>query len=213
MAERIVLFDLDGTLTDSGEGITKCVKLALDHFGIPVDSLDSLRYFVGPPLRDSFLKAGVPEAKIEEAIAIYRSRYTNVGLFENIPYPGIRELLEKLTAQGFRLFVATSKPEEMAVRVLEKFDLYRYFEKVCGATLDKTRDSKSAVIAYLLESAGNAQNAIMVGDTAFDVVGAAEHGIPTIGVSWGYGNVDEMKASGAIAIANTAEELLFLLRN
>lgn len=213
MAERIVLFDLDGTLTDSGEGITKCVKLALDHFGIPVDSLDSLRYFVGPPLRDSFLKAGVPEDKIEEAIAIYRSRYTNVGLFENIPYPGIRELLEKLTAQGFRLFVATSKPEEMAVRVLEKFDLYRYFEKVCGATLDKTRDSKSAVIAYLLESAGNAQNAIMVGDTAFDVVGAAEHGIPTIGVSWGYGNVDEMKASGAIAIANTAEELLFLLRN
>lgn len=213
MAERIVLFDLDGTLTDSGEGITKCVKLALDHFGIPVASLDSLRYFVGPPLRDSFLKAGVPEDKIEEAIAIYRSRYTNVGLFENIPYPGIRELLEKLTAQGFRLFVATSKPEEMAVRVLEKFDLYRYFEKVCGATLDKTRDSKSAVIAYLLESAGNAQNAIMVGDTAFDVVGAAEHGIPTIGVSWGYGNVDEMKASGAIAIANTAEELLFLLRN
>ncbi len=213
MAERIVLFDLDGTLTDSGEGITKCVKLALEYFGIPVESLDSLRYFVGPPLRDSFLKAGVPEDKIEEAITIYRSRYTNVGLFENIPYPGIRELLEKLTAQGFRLFVATSKPEEMAVRVLEKFDLYRYFEKVCGATLDKTRDSKSAVIAYLLESAGNAQNAIMVGDTAFDVVGAAEHGIPTIGVSWGYGNVDEMKACGAIAIANTAEELLFLLRN
>lgn len=208
----VILFDLDGTLTDSGEGITKCVKLALDHFGIPVESLDSLRYFVGPPLRDSFVKAGIPTGKVEEAIAIYRSRYTNVGLFENVPYPGIRELLEKLTALGHRLFVATSKPEEMAVRVLQKFDLFRYFEKVCGATLDKSRDSKSAVIAYLLQSAGNAENAVMVGDTAFDVVGAAEHGIPTVGVSWGYGSVDEMKASGAVAIANTAEELLFLLQ-
>lgn len=208
----VILFDLDGTLTDSGEGITKCVKLALDHFGIPVESLDSLRYFVGPPLRDSFVKAGVPTDKVEEAIAIYRSRYTNVGLFENVPYPGIRELLEKLTALGHRLFVATSKPEEMAVRVLQKFDLFRYFEKVCGATLDKSRDSKSAVIAYLLQSAGNAENAVMVGDTAFDVVGAAEHGIPTVGVSWGYGSVEEMKASGAVAIANTAEELLFLLQ-
>ena len=212
MNEKTVLFDLDGTLTDSGEGITKCVKLALDRLGIPVESLDSLRYFVGPPLRYSFSKAGVPEDKIEEAITIYRSRYTNVGLFENVPYPGIRELLEKLSAQGYHLFVATSKPEEMAVRVLQKFDLYRYFEKVCGATLEKGRDSKSAVIAYLLESAGNAENAVMVGDTAFDVIGAAEHGIPTIGVSWGYGNVEEMKASGAVAIANTAEELFFLLQ-
>ena len=208
----VILFDLDGTLTDSGEGITKCVKLALDHFGIPVESLDSLRYFVGPPLRESFLKAGVPADKVEEAIAVYRSRYTNVGLFENVPYPGIRELLEKLTDQGHRLFVATSKPEEMAVRVLRKFDLFRYFERVCGATLDKSRDSKSAVIAYLLRSAGNAENAVMVGDTAFDVIGAAEHGIPTIGVSWGYGSVEEMRASGAAAIANTAEELLFLLQ-
>ena len=211
MDKKIILFDLDGTLTDSGEGITKCVKLALDHFRIPVESLDSLRYFVGPPLRDSFAKAGVPEDKVEEAITVYRSRYTNVGLFENTPYPGIRELLEKLTAQGHRLLVATSKPEEMAVRVLKKFDLYRYFEKVCGATLDKNRDSKSAVIAYLLESAANTGSAIMVGDTAFDVIGAAEHGISTIGVAWGYGSVDEMKAAGAVAIANTPEDLLFLL--
>ena len=87
MERSVILFDLDGTLTDSGEGITKCVKLALDHFGIPVESLDSLRYFVGPPLRDSFLKAGIKEENIEEAIAVYRSRYTTVGLFENVPYP------------------------------------------------------------------------------------------------------------------------------
>ena len=210
---KSVIFDLDGTLTDSGEGITKCVQLALEHFGIPVESLDHLRYFVGPPLRDSFVKAGVPEDKVEEAIAVYRSRYTNVGLFENTPYSGIRELLEKLTDQGYRLFVATSKPEEMAVRVLQKFDLYRYFEKVCGATLDKSRDSKSAVIAHLLTATGKAEHAIMVGDTAFDVIGAAEHNISTIGVSWGYGIVEEMKEAGAIAIAHTPEELLFLLRS
>ena len=97
---KSVIFDLDGTLTDSGEGITKCVQLALEHFGIPVESLDHLRYFVGPPLRDSFVKAGVPEDKVEEAITVYRSRYTNVGLFENTPYSGIRELLEILTDLG-----------------------------------------------------------------------------------------------------------------
>ena len=210
---KSVIFDLDGTLTDSGEGITKCVRLALEHFGIPVKNLDDLRFFVGPPLRDSFVKAGVPEDKVEEAVAVYRSRYTNVGLFENTPYSGIRELLEKLTALGYRLFVATSKPEEMAVRVLKKFDLFRYFEKVCGATMDKSRDSKSAVIAYLLAECSNGENAIMVGDTAFDVIGAAEHKIPTIGVSWGYGNAEEMKASGAVSIANTPDELYFLLVN
>ena len=210
---KSVIFDLDGTLTDSGEGITKCVRLALEHFGIPVKNLDDLRFFVGPPLRDSFVKAGVPEDKVEEAIAVYRSRYTNVGLFENTPYSGIRELLEKLTALGYRLFVATSKPEEMAVRVLKKFDLFRYFEKVCGATMDKSRDSKSAVIAYLLAECSNGENAIMVGDTAFDVIGAAEHKIPTIGVSWGYGNTEEMKSAGAVSIANTPDELYFLLVN
>ena len=210
---KSVIFDLDGTLTDSGEGITKCVRLALEHFGIPVKNLDDLRFFVGPPLRDSFVKAGVPEDKVEEAIAVYRSRYTNVGLFENTPYSGIRELLEKLTVLGYRLFVATSKPEEMAVRVLKKFDLFRYFEKVCGATMDKSRDSKSAVIAYLLAECSNGENAIMVGDTAFDVIGAAEHKIPTIGVSWGYGNAEEMKAAGAVSIANTPDELYFLLVN
>ena len=210
---KSVIFDLDGTLTDSGEGITKCVRLALEHFGIPVKNLDDLRFFVGPPLRDSFVKAGVPEDKVEEAIAVYRSRYTNVGLFENTPYSGIRELLEKLTALGYRLFVATSKPEEMAVRVLKKFDLFRYFESVCGATMDKSRDSKSAVIAYLLAECSNGENAIMVGDTAFDVIGAAEHKIPTNGVSWGYGNAEEMKAAGAVSIANTPDELYFLLVN
>lgn len=211
MKQKAILFDLDGTLTDSGEGITKCVKLALDHFSIPFGTLDDLRVFVGPPLRDSFLRFGVPEEKIEEAIAVYRSRYTTVGKFENTPYPGIREVLETLKARGYRLFVATSKPESMSVEILNKFDLSQYFEEICGATLDKSRDSKSAVIAHLLSRIGGAENAVLVGDTAFDVIGAAEHGIPTIGVAWGYGSMEEMRESGAVAIAKTMDELLALL--
>lgn len=207
MNKKLILFDLDGTLTDSGEGITKSVKLALDHFGIPVESLNDLRYFVGPPLRDSFLKAGVPEDRIEEAITVYRSRYTTVGKFENTPYPGIPELLTQLKNLGYRLCVATSKPENMSVEILDKFGLSPYFDEICGATLDKSRDSKSAVIAYLLQKTGSAQNATMVGDTAFDVIGAAEHGINTIGVSWGYGSTEEMVAKGAVAIAHTTDEL------
>ena len=213
MDKNLILFDLDGTLTDSGEGITKSVKLALDHFGIPVPDLNDLRYFVGPPLRDSFLKAGVPENRIEEAIAVYRSRYTTVGKFENVPYPGIRTLLQQLKEAGCRLFVATSKPEIMAVEILEKFELSQYFEEICGATLDTSRDSKSAVIAWLLQKIGSTERLVMVGDTAFDVIGAAEHGIPTIGVSWGYGATEEMTASGALAIVHSADELFKLLTN
>lgn len=213
MTSKAIFFDLDGTLTDSGEGITKCVKLALNHFGIPVADLNTLRIFVGPPLRDSFLKFGVSADQLEEAIAVYRSRYTTVGKFENYPYPGIRTLLEQLRTLGHRLFVATSKPEGMSVEILDKFDLSRYFDEICGASLDGSRDSKSAVIAYLLNKIGGADNAVMVGDTAFDVIGAAVHNIPTIGVSWGYGNVDEMKASGAIAIAETPQQLFELLQN
>lgn len=209
MKEKVILFDLDGTLTDSGEGITNCARLALEYFGI---TAGDLRHFVGPPLRDSFLKAGVPEDGIEEAISIYRSRYNTVGKYENTPYPGIRRLLETLKAQGHRLFVATSKPETVSVDILQKFDLYRYFELVCGATFDRSRDTKASVIAYLLEKAGRCDHIIMVGDTAYDVTGAAAHGIPTIGVSWGYGNVDEMNTAGAAAIANTVEELLDLLQ-
>lgn len=209
MEKKVILFDLDGTLTDSGEGITNCARLALEHFGI---QSGCLRHFVGPPLRESFLKAGVPEDKVEEAITIYRSRYNTIGKYENTPYPGIRCLLETLKTQGHRLFVATSKPETVSVDILQKFDLYRYFELVCGATFDRSRDTKASVIAYLLEKAGRCDHIIMVGDTAYDVIGAAAHGIPTIGVSWGYGNVDEMKAAGAMAIADTAEELLDLLQ-
>ena len=212
MTPKSILFDLDGTLTDSGEGIFNCAELALRHFGLPIPTRQEMRVFVGPPLRDTFAKFGVPESGIETAMEVYRSRYNTIGLFENTPYPGIRELLEQLNADGHRLFVATSKPESMAVRILEKFDLSLYFEIICGATFDKSRDCKEAVIAYLLEQTGDPSRAVMVGDTAYDVIGAKAHGIPTIGVAWGYGKVEDMVNAGAAAIANSMEELYELLK-
>lgn len=211
MTPKSIFFDLDGTLTDSGEGIFNCAELALRHFGLPIPSRQEMRVFVGPPLRETFAKFGVPAEGIETAMEVYRSRYNTVGLFENTPYPGIRALLERLKADGHRLFVATSKPESMAVRILEKFDLARYFEIICGATFDKSRDCKEAVIAYLLEQTGNDRRAIMVGDTAYDVIGAKAHGIPTVGVAWGYGKAADMVNAGAAAIAVDPEALYRLL--
>ncbi|MCI6956453.1 MAG: HAD family hydrolase [Candidatus Faecousia sp.] len=209
---KSILFDLDGTLTDSGEGIMNCAAPALEHFGIPIPQRDALRVFVGPPLHDTFRQFGVPEDQVDEAIRIYRSRYVPIGKFENTPYPGIRELLEKLRAQGHRLFVATSKPEDMSVEILEHFDLARFFNRICGASLDRSRSSKDAVIAYLLQQHGAGDQMVMVGDTVFDILGAAAHGIPAVGVAWGYGSVEEMKKAGAAAIATTMDELFRILQ-
>lgn len=205
--KKTILFDLDGTLTDSGEGIINCASLALEHFGLPVPDRETMRQFVGPPLRDTFIRFGVPADRAEEAITVYRSRYIPIGKFENTPYPGIRELLERLKAEGHTLYVATSKPEAMSIEILTKFGLAEYFDRICGATMDGSRDEKSKVIAYLLEQAPHVRDAVMVGDTAFDVLGAAEHGIPTIGVAWGYGKTEDMKAAGAFAIAHTMDQL------
>ncbi len=209
--QKAILFDLDGTLTDSGPGIIGCVVPVLEHFGLEVPCQKDLRTFVGPPLHESFTRHGVPADKTEEALALYRSRYNTIGKFENTPYPGIRELLQTLTEDGHTLYVATSKPEALSVEILEHFDLAKYFRRICGASLDRSRSTKEAVIAYLLEQNGRADNMVMVGDTKFDILGARAHGIPAIGVSWGYGEVDDMKAAGAAAIADTMERLHALL--
>lgn len=209
--EKTILFDLDGTLTDSGEGIINCAILALEHFGLPIPSREEMRVFVGPPLHESFMKHGVPADQTDEAIRIYRSRYIPIGKFENIPYPGIRELLEALKAEGHKLYVATSKPEQMSVEILEHFDLAKYFDRICGASMDTSRSSKEAVIAYLLQQNGRADNMIMVGDTKFDILGAKAHGIPAIGVSWGYGEVSDMVDAGAAGIADNTQQLKEML--
>ena len=209
--QKTILFDLDGTLTDSGEGIINCAIVALEHFHLPIPSREELRVFVGPPLQESFLRFGVPADRVDEAIAVYRSRYIPIGKFENIPYPGIRELLEALKAEGHKLYVATSKPETMSVEILEHFGLAKYFDQICGASMDASRSTKEAVIAYLLEQNGRADNMVMVGDTKYDVIGAKKHGISTIGVAWGYGEVADILAAGAAAIAQTTEELYALI--
>lgn len=212
MQQRI-LFDLDGTLTDSGEGIINCAKLALTHFGIPLPSDEEMRIFVGPPLWDTFQKFGIAHEDTDEAVRIFRSRYIPIGKFENRPYDGIRETLEQLTAEGYALYVATSKPEVTAREILAHFDLAKYFTEICGADLEKDRTRKDQVIEYLLGKAGSSDRMLMVGDTAYDVTGAAAHGIPTIGVAWGYGEVTDMVSAGALAIARTPEHLLELIRN
>ena len=210
--KKAILFDLDGTLTDSGEGIINCAQYAFQQMGYPVPPREEMGVFVGPPLWDTFEKFGIPKEHTDEAVQIFRSRYVPIGKFENTPYPGIRELLEALGAEGNLLYVATSKPETTAVEVLEHFDLARYFDRICGADLEKKRNSKDAVIAYLLNMTGSDAEMVMVGDTEYDVLGAAAHGIPTIGVSWGYGDVAAMEKAGAKAIANSTEELLEMLR-
>jgi phosphoglycolate phosphatase len=153
----------------------------------------------------------VPEDKIETAVEVFRGRYTTVGKFENTPYPGIRELLAALQADGHRLYVATSKPEVTAKEILDKFDLSRYFDRICGAALDGSRDDKAQVIAYLL-GGREPKDVLMVGDTAYDVLGAKAHGIPTVGVAWGYGDTAQMLEVGAVKIVEKPEALLQYIR-
>ena len=211
--KKTILFDLDGTLTDSGEGIMKCAKLALSTFGVPIPDEKAMRTFIGPPLDHSFRRFHMAEKDIKPAIAVFRERYTAVGKYENFPYPGIHDLLQKLKDQGHSLCVATSKPEVMALDILHHFELDRYFDKITGATLDCSRISKEDVINFLLNSLGNPQNLLMVGDTEFDVIGAKAHGIKTIGVTWGYGEEETIRSAGAAAIAHTMDELYSLIES
>lgn len=208
--KKIILFDLDGTLTDSSEGIIKCCLYALEKYNIKLSS-EELNTFIGPPLRYSFLRYGVPENEVENALSRYRERYLTVGKFENRPYDGIADLLEKLKSAGHTLFVATAKPEVTAREIIEHFGLKNYFVDVCGASFDTSRDSKAAVISHLLNTYELTGEIIMIGDTVFDVEGAAEFGIPTVGVSWGFGKAEDMLSAGAKAVANSMDELFELI--
>ena len=206
--KKTILFDLDGTLTDSGEGIINCAIYALEHYRLPIPSREELRVFVGPPLTDTFMKFGVKPEDVVDAVKVFRERYIPIGLYENELYPGIPDLLETLRAEGHILCIATSKAESMAREILSYFGIAKYFHYICGATLDHTRDTKEQVIAYLLSQCDSEYPWVMVGDTAFDVIGANAHKIPTIGVAWGYGVVEEMQQAGAASIVYDTDELL-----
>ena len=205
-----ILFDLDGTLTDSGEGIMHCAELTIEHYNLPVPARSDMRFMVGPPLRDSFLQFGIPFAELDNAVAFYRTHYIATGQYENEVYPGIPALLKTLHESGHRLYIATSKPESMASDILQYFGLLDYFHIVCGA-VPGGRSSKEEVIEHLLSQLDNKENLIMVGDTIYDVQGAAHHGIPCIGVAWGYGILEDMANAGA-TIATSAEDLLHQLQ-
>ena len=215
MSWDIILFDLDGTLTDPKEGITKCVAHGLKHFGIEVADLDTLTTFIGPPLIDSFMEYyGFTREQAEEAIVKYRERYGDVGWAENIPYPGIHELCARLQATGKKLLVATSKPEGPAVRIMEHFGLAQYFDLIGGAPLDNSERGKKAwVIRDTLERAGvtDLSRCVMVGDRLHDIHGAHEVGMPVIGVLYGYGDRAEHESHGADYIAADLAELEALL--
>lgn len=201
---QTILFDLDGTLTDPGIGITNSVMYALEKFGIQVSDRSTLYPFIGPPLQDSFETFyGFSKADAEIAVSYYREYYRDQGIYENKLYDGISELLQMLCDAGRKLLVATSKPEEFAVRILEHFQISGYFTYIAGADMNGPRTQKADVISYALASGRVAErsSAVMVGDRAYDIVGAKQNGIDSIGVLFGYGSRQELVQAGADHIA------------
>lgn len=211
---KLCLFDLDGTLTDPKEGITKSVQYALNSFGIKVGDLDELIPFIGPPLRDSFQSIyGFTAEQAEIAVAKYREYFSETGIFENAPYAGIAELLAELKDNKIKLAIATSKPTVFAEKIAAHFGLAHYFDLIAGSEIDGTRSRKSEVISYVLESfpIHYARHAVMIGDRKYDIIGANEMGIDSIGVLWGYGSSDELKEAGAVDLAQAPDELRDLI--
>ena len=212
-----LFFDLDGTLTDPAVGITNSVMYALDRQGIHVGDRSELYKFIGPPLIDSFREFyGFSDERAREAVKDYREHFSAQGIFENEVYPGIPALLERLRSAGYRLIVATSKPEHFAVRIVEHFGLDGYFDFVAGAAIDETRTNKWEVIDYAIERAGitDRSRILMIGDRKHDVLGAKKCGIPCLGVLFGYGDRAEHEQAGALAIAETVEDIgRYILEN
>lgn len=202
----VVLFDLDGTITDPGEGITNSVAYALQKFGIEVADRKELYSFIGPPLYESFEKFfGFSHEDALKAVDIYREYYRPKGVFECFVYDGIEELLRRLHADGKTVIVATSKPEEFAVQIMEHFGLKKYFTYIAGATMDGSRILKADIIDYALKTCGvtDLSSVVMVGDREHDVIGAQKIGVDSIGVLFGYGDRAEHEKAGATYIAET----------
>ncbi|MBQ7780045.1 MAG: HAD family hydrolase [Clostridia bacterium] len=210
----IVFFDLDGTLTDSGDGIKNSAAYALNKFGIPVPQRDELNKFIGPPLVGSFRNLfGMSDEDADLAVVYYREYYAVKGIFENSLYDGITDMLEALKNAGKTIVLATSKPEIYANQILKYFNIYDYFTHVCGAEMDHKRTDKHEVIEYALETTGvtDRSRVIMVGDRLHDIEGAKKSRLDSIGVTFGYGSEAELKNAGADHIVDNAKELTKLL--
>ena len=209
---KYILFDFDGTVFDTVEGITKCVKYALNKFGLDAE-LDSLRCFAGPPLVDMFMeKFNLSREDAVQAVVYYRERYKPTGIYESQPFPGIKELLEGIKALGKPMAIATSKPQIMAEELLVRGGLKEYFDVICGA-LDEKSNAKWQVVTRAMESLGaKPEDTVLIGDTKYDVIGAHQCSIPCIGVEYGYAAAGELEANGADYIVKDMEELLKLIK-
>ena len=208
------LLDLDGTLTQSEEGIIKSAQHALREMGREVPGVDVMRAFIGPPLLDSFMECyGFDKEKAQTAIDYYRERFRVKGLYENVVYDGIPEMLRKLKDSGKKLILATSKPEPFAKEILRHFGLEEYFVYAAGSNFDGTRTAKAEVIEYALESADISDKSacIMIGDREHDIIGANKTGLDSIGVLYGYGNKDELQSAGATFIAENVTDIVKLI--
>ena len=214
---QYLLFDLDGTLTNPKEGITKSVQYALHHFGIDVDDPDTLTSYIGPPLIPSFMEFhGLTQEQALEALQVYRQRFASVGLFENEVLEGVPEMLCALKQKGRFLAVASSKPEAYVLRILEHFDLLQYFDEVVGASMDEKRSAKKDVIEEALHRMGKApgdRNVLMIGDRMHDIEGARLCGLDSLGVYTGFAADGELEAAGATYVFHSIRSMAdFLLK-
>lgn len=206
-----LFFDLDGTLTDPAQGITNSFIHALKYFGIEIPTYEKLCSFIGPPLVDTFkTQFGFDDEKAALGVKKYREYFAEKGLLENHVYDGIPEILSTLKTNGHKLVVATSKPEEYSIRILEHFDLAKYFEHICGSNMNETRSKKDEVIAYAIETCNikDKSNILMIGDRMHDIIGAQKNNIKSCGVLYGYGNLEELQNAGADYIVKSVNDLL-----
>lgn len=205
-----ILFDLDGTLTDPGEGITRCIQYALDRLGAAMPLSDQLAWCVGPPLRASFsqLLNTTDESILDQALVHYRKRFSEKGMFENILYPGVVSSLGRLRKTGFKLFLATSKPRVFARQILDHFKLTSYFHRIYGSELDGSLSDKGALIAHIIHQEGlDPAVTLMVGDRVYDIEGGKENNVMTAAVAYGYGTRDEIDAAQPDVVFETIADI------
>ena len=203
---RHIYFDLDGTLTDPYEGITKCILYALDELGFPHPDDDYLYSCIGPPLWDTFPEL-VGNELTRKAVDLYRERFTDVGWKENVPYDGILDALESIASAGHTLFVATAKPHMHAARIINHFGMGDFFHNVYGSELDGTRATKTELLGFAIERNPGDVERVMIGDRRHDLLGAINNNMTPVGVAWGYGSVDELERAGASVIAESPSAL------
>lgn len=211
---QYILFDLDGTITNPKEGITKSIQYALKHMGIEENDLELLTKYIGPPLRDCFSgDYGLNEEQTDQAIGYYREYFAETGIFQNVPYEGVNEMLSRLGKAGKKLIIATSKPEFFAKKIIDHFGFSSYFADVSGSSFDASREKKGDVIRYALSKnqITELDQVVMIGDRYHDIIGAKENEIASIGVLYGFGSKEEFLEHGADRVIETVEELTKML--